>query len=273
MNLEILKWVQSFHHPVLDQWFLGITLLGEETFVLVLFAFLYWILDKELAKRVVYVYFLSLMINHGLKSLFAVPRPVGLEGIRSLRTHTATGYAFPSGHTQGVSALFFSLSASVKSRGLTVVAVVLVALVALSRVYLGLHWPTDVLGGAVAGLGVVWLGLGSFKKARGILAVLFSLVLAGYLVQGEAHLLQLAGILAGYLLGELFERKRVDFSNHRVPWLNVLRLLTGLIGMVVLKEGLKVFYLESHFLDSLRYGIVTFYAMGLMPWIIKRLNI
>jgi membrane-associated phospholipid phosphatase len=95
------------------------------------------------------------VLNPLLKNIFRVGRPIGVEGIASLRLHTAGGYAFPSGHTQGAASFWTALMISVKKKGIYGFGSAAIVLVAFSRMYLGVHWPTDVIGGIAAG--VLWV--------------------------------------------------------------------------------------------------------------------
>ncbi len=157
MAISIIQYIQTFQSPALDLFFQGVTFLGEETFILLFFTVLYWTVDKQMAQFIGLSFFISLCVNTSIKEILHLPRPIGLEGIRSLRVHTATGFSFPSGHTQAVTSLASSVAVYMKKRSITILAITIIILVGLSRLYLGVHWPTDVLGGIILALLITWL--------------------------------------------------------------------------------------------------------------------
>ena len=162
MELLIIKWIQSFSNSFLDLFFQGVTILGEETFILLFFVVLYWTINKDIGKFIGYSFFINLLVNTALKDFFHTARPIGMDGIRSLRTYTATGYSFPSGHTQAVTALFASLSIYSRKKAVYIISTILILLVGISRMYLGLHWPRDVVGAIIIGLAIVLLSYYSY---------------------------------------------------------------------------------------------------------------
>ena len=99
-ELEFLKWLEGLRTSFLNVFFEGITLLGEETLIILLVVALWFAVDKKLAQQVFFVTATSLSLNGIIKNFAQVPRPF-TKGISCVRPDTATGYAFPSGHTQG----------------------------------------------------------------------------------------------------------------------------------------------------------------------------
>lgn len=89
MEAQIIKWIQSFSHPILDDVFQVVTMLGEELFIIVAMALIYWVFNKEMGKYLCYSLCVTLCVNGIIKSLVKAPRPIGEEGIRSLRVETA----------------------------------------------------------------------------------------------------------------------------------------------------------------------------------------
>ena len=106
-QLATLAWIQQFKHPSLDVFFSFVTMSAEETFFIGVAALMMWCYNKNMAQRVGFAFITSTVFNPFLKSFFAIERPIGSEGIESLRVHTAEGYAFPSGHTQGATSIWF----------------------------------------------------------------------------------------------------------------------------------------------------------------------
>src|SRR6056297_324541 len=152
LQVELLKMIQQIRFPLLDVLFQAITITAEELFFIVLAAWFLWCGNKQLGYRVGFAFLASVVVNPLLKNSFRIERPIGVEGIESQRLHTATGYAFPSGHTQGATAFWTGMMTYVRRRWMFLLGTVLIVLVAFSRMYLGVHWPSDVIGGLIAGV-------------------------------------------------------------------------------------------------------------------------
>ncbi len=163
--MAALLWLQRLSHPWLDAFFLAVTSLGSREFYLTLIPLVYWCVDRRVGIRLGLAFLVSIYLNFVLKDLLRLPRPSG-PGLRVLSPERDLGYGFPSGHAQGNATVWGYLAAAYRRRWLTVLAVALVALVSLSRLYLGVHYPADVLGGAALGLAVV----AGFRAADGALA-------------------------------------------------------------------------------------------------------
>lgn len=150
--LEMLKYIQSFSNPFLDSFFETVTVLGEDLFIIIVIAAFYWCFNKNLGYKLAFVYLTGGAVNTIIKEIVRYPRPIGYEGIKSRRVKTAGGYSFPSGHTQKATSLFSALMIEFKKKWLYLTGVSVILLVGFSRMYLGVHWPTDVIGGLIIGL-------------------------------------------------------------------------------------------------------------------------
>src|SRR5690554_2577843 len=122
MELDLLRALQSIHSPFLDRFFEVITMLGEEVFIVPLLAILFWTVNKKFGEVLAFTIFTSLLLNNSLKDLFSFDRPIGEEGIRTLRPETATGKSFPSGHSQNAGATAGAFSLYLKNRWVTIVS-------------------------------------------------------------------------------------------------------------------------------------------------------
>ena len=105
MELEILRSIQSIANPFLDILFQLITMCGEQIVLISIIAVIYWALDKKFGEYIAYSVLTSVLLNNTIKDIFKMKRPIGEKGIRTLREQTATGYSFPSGHTQSASSV------------------------------------------------------------------------------------------------------------------------------------------------------------------------
>ena len=106
-ELNIIRAIQSIANPFLDGLFQFITMFGEEAILIPLIAVIYWSFNKKMAEYIAYASLTSVLVNGAIKDIFKAKRPIGEPGIRSLRVETATGYSFPSGHTQGTASFWY----------------------------------------------------------------------------------------------------------------------------------------------------------------------
>lgn len=158
----MLRALQELHAPVLDALMVGVTALGDRSLVwLVLGCAL--IVPRRTRRAgaaiLVALAFCTLVVNLALKPLVARPRPFMLDGGVELLIPKPGGWSFPSGHSAKSFAAAAALAASLPagSRRCAAPAFLLATLIACSRLYLFVHFPTDVLAGAAIGaaLGVV----------------------------------------------------------------------------------------------------------------------
>ena len=145
--MGVLYALESIRTPVLDKIMLIISELGGEAPFLIIAIAVFWCIDKRKGYYLMTVGFFGMILNQFLKILCCVPRPwvkdpdfTIVEPARA----GATGYSFPSGHTQNAVALYGGIARCTGSVVLRVVCIVLAVLIAFSRMYLGVHTPLDV---------------------------------------------------------------------------------------------------------------------------------
>lgn len=270
MELEILRAIQSAANPALDVFFQAITMLGEPAALLLIFTILYWTADRERGERLAYALAVSLPVCNILKELVKAPRPIGEMGVRSLRIHTATGHSFPSGHSQNAATAYGLFALTARRPAWRWACGALMVLVGFSRLYLGVHYPKDVLAGLALGLLCAWgtEALWRRVKSRETLCLLSAALLLPFLFFFGGHDLYAAeGCLAGFALAVPFERRFVRFTTEvslRVKigrWLGGALLLGGMAWLLKrLLPGEGLFIL-------LRYALLVFAGMGLYPWL------
>jgi len=144
-----IVWMQAIGGAPADVFFTLVTRLGGRWWILPSLPFVWFLLPWRSGARVSLFIVLSTLINVGLKHALELPRPFHLrEGLNLI---AASGFGFPSGHAQAAVVYWGSLAREVGGRSWTRAAGVLIALIGLSRIYLGVHFPADVLGGWAIG--------------------------------------------------------------------------------------------------------------------------
>jgi membrane-associated phospholipid phosphatase len=273
-----ILWVQSFSSPFLDALLTAATLLGEEEFYLVFLPLIYWCFNKRVGIRLAYAFLLSTYFNLFIKDLFGIPRPDDPR-VRVLRTETTP--SFPSNHAQGAVVTWGYLATQWQNKVFWMVAIILILLNSSSRVYLGVHFPQDLVGGIAIGvlylLAFNWVtarwgeALSGFPLvAKAILALLLPLALLAAHPSEDAAMAM--GALSGMGLGFLLEGEVVRFSADGRWWRRVLRFLVGLILVGFFYVGLKaVFPAEvtpavALAWRTIRYGIVGVVGTFVAPW-------
>ena len=285
-EIEILKWLEGLRTSFLNVLFESITLLGEETLIILLVVALWYAVDKKLAQQVFFVTATSLSVNGIIKNFAQVPRPF-TKGISCVRVDTATGYSFPSGHTQGFATWSSFFAIKVKKIWLSVLVGVLITLVAVSRLYLGAHYPSDVIVAVVLGVSLSAFGNYLFVKVKDTKKIYLGTFLimtpfiAYFLYVADplfADLFKTFGMIGGMVVVSFLDEKTEPLSYEVAWWKKVIRIVLGVVIAVALKEVIKrmnVFEVMpiSLFIDAIRYFVVVMAVGVLCPLLLKKIKL
>ena len=276
-ELQFLKWLESMRTDFFTSLFEGITIL----FVVAL----WFAVDSRLAQKVFFVTICSMGLNGVVKNIAQVPRPFD-KGIVPVRQETATGFSFPSGHTQNFSTWSTLFAIEFKKKWLTVLVAVFIALVAFSRLYLGVHYPSDVIVGVALGVGMAFLGDYLFERVKDVkklyvaVLIIFAPFIVYFLIVAHerfADFFKVFGMMGGLTLIAFLQEKSEPLSYDVPWWKKLIRIVIGVVIAFVLKEGLKIFKMGGvHvelLVDTLRYFAVVLAVGYLCPLFFKKIKI
>ena len=247
-GLEVIRTVQQVQSPLLNSFFFAVSGLGSSFFLLLTLPALFWCVDYNLGMRVAVVCTLSAVCNASLKVLFSQPRPFDL--VPELGIGRAGGYGLPSGHAQESVVLWGSIAHFTGKKWFWALTVSLLLLIGFSRVYLGVHFPTDVIAGWTVGIALLWLyihfhpaienwvgGRHSSIQLLLVLAVPLGLLLmhSGVVVAFQS------GMLLGIGAGAIVRTRFISFSSRCAKGTAVARYAVGitiLVGSLSLLRGM-----------------------------------
>lgn len=285
-GIGVIQALQSVKSGPLTLAMAIVTLLGDKYFYFALLPLLFWCVDERKAVRLGTVVFISGFLNSWLKDLFAVPRPYVLKpGINqavpalekafpdSLSIKDLPAGSLPSGHAQNSLALWGMLGAWIRKPLGIVLAIAVPLAVGFTRVYLGVHYPTDVLA-AYALSGVLLVGYAFLGEkietflGKASLRVQVIVVAAACWAFCAIHLADVsaAGGLLGLGLGYAFMRKKVRFAaSSGAVWMKALRYMLGMAVAIGLYAGLKAAFPAEgspnySLFALLRYALVTLWV-------------
>lgn len=289
---EILRWgldivvaVQQFRTSWLDSFFIIISSLGNDFFYFLLMPLIFWCVDKNMGARLIIIFCFSNWVNSSVKNLLQQPRPFNLDP--SVKVINIGGPGIPSGHAQGSLLTWGFIAKIFNKKSIYIFAVIFILLMALSRVYLGAHFPTDIFGGWILALAILIIYFLArekvelfFSRLNLPLLLLLSLcipILLALIVQVKYSVYPMA-ILSGFAAGYCIESKYVGFENSRNILNNILRYSIGILSAGVISFGLKIVsdaIFADYFLIWLfiRFWITGFFVSLGAPWIFKKLNI
>lgn len=288
----ILEWgigvilaVQTIRSPVLDAFFQGVTFLGNAEFYLLLAPIIIWCVNYRLGARLGILLLLSSYINATLKNIFMQPRPC--EPRPEVCIDEAEGYGLPSGHSQNAIVFWGVIAHWVGTASAWIAAILLMLLIGLSRIYLGVHFPTDVFAGWAIGIVIltIYLALGERIEAwLGGLSLTVQIVLALSLpllllvIQPNDVMVQVTGALAGIAVGVALAMRYLDFDAGGPIWKRAIRFILGVAVVAAIVFGLRlVFPDEGASLYAafryLRYGLAGAWISLGAPWLFLRLRL
>jgi len=286
-EMSILRYVEGLRSEWLNGLVELITMLGEEMLLVVLIVILWFAFDKKAAQRLAFGVLASLGVNSVLKNLVQLPRPFASGEVTCVRPETATGYSFPSGHTQNFAAWGTLVAAQLKRRWVSAVAAVLILLVGLSRIYLGAHYPSDVVAGMALGVGMALLSGWLFDRTENKQKLYIATVLimtpfaVWFMFRPDpqfAGVYKAYGMIAGLALAVGLEEKYAPLDYSVAWWKKLVRIVLGAALALAVKEAGKLFYISgveqvTFIVDALRYFALVVVLLGLSPVLFKKFRL
>ena len=284
-GIEVVVWFQQLG-PTLDLPFKSLTFLGNLEFFLVLMPFIYWCVDRRMGARLLVLFLISAYVNAIAKVVADQPRPFQYDSRVRPLVH-AGGGGLPSGHTQGAVVVWGYLASQIRSGKIWIIAGFLMIAIPISRVYLGVHFPTDLLGGYFLGALLLVLYLRFALKveawlvAKGFIwqiamAVILPSLLFLFSPQGSRYALSACGALLGFLPGIALERRWNRFCSDGSFFKRSMRFVIGLIALLGIWLGLRFVFsgLEPPSLfRAVRYACVGLWGALGAPWLFVRLRL
>lgn len=297
--MAFLRLLEGIRNPFLDAFFSTVTHLGEETFFILLGLVFFWCVSKKEGYYLLSIGFIGTVINQFLKLYFRIERPwvkdKNFTIVESARGE-ATGYSFPSGHTQSSVGIFGGIARFNGNRWLRTMCIAICILVPLSRLYLGVHTPLDVgvslLVAVILIFGLYPIIQKGFQNVRVLRATLLSTVFLalGYLCfvllynfpndvdlsnleNGTENAYKMLGCTLGIYISFEIDNRFIRFETEAVWWAQILKLVIGIIPIVAIKAGLKApLYAilgKSFLADGVRYLLIVLFAGCLWPMTFK----
>jgi len=286
-EFEFLKWLETLRTGFWNVFFEFITILGEETVYILLICTIYFMFDKKLAKKLFFIAATSIGFNCIVKNFVQLPRPFSDGRINCIRSHTATGFSFPSGHTQIAATCTSALYYALRKKALIIFSVIATLLVGFSRLYLGAHFPLDVIFGIIFGFGISYYLNKIYDKAENhstlhiVVILTFTLLAFIYAFNPSIDYLDFYkcyGLFLGYMFAVNFEEKYVNFNYNTSFSKKTIRVIIGVVLAFTLKESIKLLLttdiiLLLYLFNIIRYFLLVAIVFGILPLIYKKLKI
>ncbi len=266
--------------------------LGTENFFLLILPALYWCVETGVGLRVGVILLLSTSVNDAFKLAFHGPRPYWYS-TDVIGYASETSFGAPSGHAQIAAGVWGMLAAGIRKWWGWLIAILVVLLIGISRLYLGVHFPHDVILGWLIGALLLWLVLHFWKPVTARLKKmsLGQQILASFLSSLALILLPLipflwlkltnwqppqawaeytkeavtlsgaftsAGTLFGLLAGLAWFNRQGGFDANGPFWQRILRYILGVVGVLVFYLGLKVLF-----------GLIAPDAEAVLPYVLR----
>lgn len=307
IQLSILLFFQNLRNPFLNFIFLVFTVSTEAPLLILITAVIYWCINKKCGQKMLFAIVGNFVVNLGIKEFVKAPRPIGIKGLESLRVSTAGGYSFPSAHTQTATTFWVSIMTIFKRNYIHLLGAVMVLGVGLSRLYLAVHWPIDVIAGWILGIffTVVFVKIFDYiddnKKYIFLVVLLIPFILIAIFLKSPEYFGKfgiLVGFIFGYIVEDKFVRfttennnKKFNFSNKNKKHKNIIfsricRFLIGIVTIGILYVGIKVLIsilittlnisdssMSIIFMNFIKYTLVVFYGVAGAPALFKILKL
>ena len=300
--MDILYALEKIRTPFWNGVMSAVTQLGGEVIFIVAAVVVFWCVSKWEGYYLMTIAFCGTVLNQFLKLICRVPRPwvrdPNFTIVESARAE-ATGYSFPSGHTQNAIGLFGGMARWGGRRWVRLGLTALALVIAFSRMYLGVHTPADVGVSLVLAAALV-LGLyplmrraqekprymGYVLAAMLVVSGAFVMFVEAYgfsadtdaenLASGIGNAWKMLGAVAGMTLAWLLDRRYIHFETQAVWWVQVIKVVVGMALLLAIKSGLKapLLALLGHegLAGGVRYFLLVLVAGAVWPLVFRPMS-
>lgn len=274
----MIIFMQSYGNPLADLLFIAITTIGTQPLYFILGSLIFWCSNRKIGIMVLYVISFSALITIFAKNLFSMPRPPDY-----LHKVDADGFGFPSGHALIASGFWGYMMCIIRNKIFTFLGVSAILLISLSRVYLGVHYVGDVLGGIFIGILLAvtlfklepwiagkWRSLKMRSRYFFILLVPSLLTFAGLVLSYSSLEYYEAGFtMFGIGAGFILEHEKIRMEDAKSKNLKIQRAVLGTITLAIIWVIMSIIPA----LVLLRYAVLgfasTFAAPLIFSWVEK----
>lgn len=300
--MDILYALEKIRTPFWNGVMSAVTQLGGEVIFIVAAVVVFWCVSKWEGYYLMTIAFCGTVLNQFLKLICRVPRPwvrdPNFTIVESARAE-ATGYSFPSGHTQNAIGLFGGMARWGGRRWVRLGLTALALVIAFSRMYLGVHTPADVGVSLVLAAALV-LGLyplmrraqekprymGYVLAAMLVVSGAFVVFVEAYgfsadtdaenLASGIGNAWKMLGAVAGMTLAWLLDRRYIHFETQAVWWVQVIKVAVGMALLLAIKSGLKAPLLallgHEELAGGVRYFLLVLVAGAVWPLVFRPMS-
>ena len=290
--MEILLWFQGISNVWLDMLFRFFSFLGEEYFIILIFCFLEWCGYKKFAHKTGFAFCMGMGINQILKIIFCIPRPWVLDS-RIIPSEgaleNATGYSFPSGHTQsGVTALG-CVAKDFGKKTFKIICILCAIGVGISRMYLRVHTPWDVAVSFLIGIAVIFLAdyIYNVSEKHDVTALITGIAVSAFalafpllksypdyhIAEYSYDCIKIAGAIGGFITGWFIERRYVKYNSTSSAKVNVIKTIIGVAVLITVKLAFKLLPEGNTFIMYIQNFILILWCILIYPYILKKKNV
>ncbi len=267
------------------------TMLGEEYLVIVILGLTYWCFNKDLGRKVSLALSGTMIFCTLVKGLTLRRKPyMDNPTIKCLRpphpdgdimSTAIQGFSMPSLHASMSVAVYGTIAYRIKKLLFTVLAILLPLFIGVSRIYLGVHYPTDILLGWILGAVMVFV-LGAVENRFGYKTAFICVLLigsAGFFYCRDNEFWSSWGLTLGLLLAFIYEEKFVRFEPAKKWWSYIVRPALGVLVFVLVTAVLEIpenaitAEMLAFVYRMFRFAVSTFVIIGLYPHLFKILKI
>lgn len=293
-EVDLMIWLQTTMGAFGKTLAVIFTLLGDQLIVCAILIIIYLGINKKAGKTLLVSIVTVLLICPLFKNIVCRRRPYfDHDGIKCLRPVESKfdvtdvlgqGFSFPSMHSAASLTLYGTLALFVRRNFMTIIAVLMPLMIGLSRIMLGVHYPTDILAGWLIGLFGTFVMTKlqeKFPNRRVIYLIVILLGLCGWFYCTSTDFFTLFGLAVGIFGGFLFEEQFVNFEDTHNMLQRVIRIVGAMAIFLIVTEGTKFLIpadladngsFISHILRCLRYALGSFLCTGPYTLLFKKIS-